>query len=97
MRSIRQAKRRFRVVCTASRFAVAVPHAVAATVSVKFRWNIPVSVTLSNYIIADILNGDCSISAGIATLLGWAFGTTPQYWPNLQAVYDAGVGCEAPR
>jgi len=33
---------------TASRFGVTVPHAVAATVSVNFGWNIPVNVTLSN-------------------------------------------------
>jgi addiction module HigA family antidote len=35
-----------------------------------------------------IMNGERSISAQMAIRLGQAFGTTPQYWLNLQAIYD---------
>jgi addiction module HigA family antidote len=34
------------------------------------------------------MNGERSISAQMAIRLGQAFGTTPQYWLNLQAIYD---------
>ena len=34
------------------------------------------------------MNGERSISAQMAIRLGQAFGTTPQYWMNLQAIYD---------
>jgi addiction module HigA family antidote len=38
--------------------------------------------------ITGILNGRRSVSAQMAIRLGKAFGTTPQYWLNLQAIYD---------
>jgi addiction module HigA family antidote len=38
--------------------------------------------------ITGILNGDRAISAQMAIRLGRAFGTTPRYWQNLQAIYD---------
>jgi addiction module HigA family antidote len=38
--------------------------------------------------ITGIMNGGRSISAKMAIRLGRAFGTTPQYWMNLQAIYD---------
>jgi addiction module HigA family antidote len=34
------------------------------------------------------MNGDRSISAQMPIRLGQAIGTTPQYWLNLQAIYD---------
>ena len=38
--------------------------------------------------VTGIMNGERSISAAMAIRLGQAFGTTPQYWMNLQAFYD---------
>jgi addiction module HigA family antidote len=38
--------------------------------------------------VSGILNGERSISARMAIRLGQAFGTTPQYWLNLQMIYD---------
>ena len=38
--------------------------------------------------ITGILNGRRSVSAQMAIRLGKAFGTTPQYWMNLQMIYD---------
>jgi addiction module HigA family antidote len=38
--------------------------------------------------VTGIMNGDRSITAKMAIRLGLAFGTTPQYWLNLQAIYD---------
>jgi addiction module HigA family antidote len=38
--------------------------------------------------VTGIMNGERSISAQMAIRLGQAFGTTPQYWLNLQAIYD---------
>ena len=35
-----------------------------------------------------ILNSQRSITAQMAIRLGQAFGTTPQYWVNLQAIHD---------
>jgi antitoxin HigA-1 len=34
------------------------------------------------------MNGERSISAQMAIRLCQAFSTTPQYWLNLQAIYD---------
>ena len=34
------------------------------------------------------MNGERSISAQMAIRLSQAFGTTPQYWLNLQMIYD---------
>jgi antitoxin HigA-1 len=34
------------------------------------------------------MNNQRSVSAQMAIRLGQAFGTTPQYWMNLQAIYD---------
>jgi addiction module HigA family antidote len=38
--------------------------------------------------ITGIMDGERSISAQMAIRLGQAFGTTPQYWQDLQAIYD---------
>jgi addiction module HigA family antidote len=38
--------------------------------------------------VTGIMNGERSISAQMAIRLGQAFGTTPQYWMNLQSIYD---------
>lgn len=38
--------------------------------------------------VTGIMNGERSVSAQMAIRLGQAFGTTPQYWMNLQAIYD---------
>jgi antitoxin HigA-1 len=38
--------------------------------------------------VTGILNGERSISAQMAIRLGQAFGTTPQYWMNLQTIHD---------
>ena len=38
--------------------------------------------------VTGIMNGERSISAQMAIRLGRAFGTTPQYWLNLQSIYD---------
>ena len=38
--------------------------------------------------VTGIMNGERSISAQMAIRLGQAFGTTPQYWLNLQSIYD---------
>jgi addiction module HigA family antidote len=34
--------------------------------------------------VTGIMNGDRSVSAQMAIRLGQAFGTTPQYWLNIQ-------------
>jgi addiction module HigA family antidote len=41
--------------------------------------------------ITGIMNGERAISAQMAIRLGQAFGTTPQYWQNLQAIHDLKV------
>ncbi len=38
--------------------------------------------------VTEIMNGTRSVSALMAIRLGKAFGTTPEYWMNLQASYD---------
>jgi addiction module HigA family antidote len=38
--------------------------------------------------VTEIMNGDRSVTARMAIRLGQAFSTTPQYWLNLQAIYD---------
>ena len=38
--------------------------------------------------VTEIMNGERSVSAQMAVRLGLAFDTTPQYWMNLQAIYD---------
>ena len=38
--------------------------------------------------ITGILNGDRSVTALMALRLGKAFGTTPQFWLNLQIAHD---------
>jgi addiction module HigA family antidote len=38
--------------------------------------------------VTEILNGDRSVTAQMAIRLGKAFGTTAQYWLNLQTMYD---------
>ena len=38
--------------------------------------------------ITGIANGDRAISAAMAIRLGLAFGTTAEYWLNLQTIYD---------
>jgi antitoxin HigA-1 len=38
--------------------------------------------------VTGIMNGERSVTAQMAIRLGQAFGTTPRYWLNLQAIYD---------
>ena len=38
--------------------------------------------------ITHVVNGERGISAETAVLLGTAFGTSPQFWTNLQARYE---------
>src|ERR1700761_8907164 len=38
--------------------------------------------------VTEILNADRSVTALMALRLGKAFGTTPQFWLNLQSAYD---------
>ncbi len=38
--------------------------------------------------VTGIMNGGRSITAQMAIRLGQAFGTTPHYWLNLQAIHD---------
>ncbi len=38
--------------------------------------------------VTGIMNGDRSVTAQMAVRLGLAFGTTAQYWMNLQTIYD---------
>jgi addiction module HigA family antidote len=38
--------------------------------------------------VTGIMNGERSVSAQMAIRFGQAFGTTPQYWMNLQTIYD---------
>ena len=38
--------------------------------------------------VTGIMNGERSVSAQMAIRLGQAFGTRPQYWMNLQTIYD---------
>lgn len=38
--------------------------------------------------VTGIMNGERSISAQMAIRLGQAFGTSPQYWLNLQTIHD---------
>ncbi len=45
--------------------------------------------------INEIINGKRSISAETALRLGRYFGTTPQFWLNLQARYDLDVAEDA--
>lgn len=41
--------------------------------------------------ITDLINGDKRVSAEMALRLAKAFGTTEQYWMNLQSYHDAKV------
>ena len=38
--------------------------------------------------VSGIMNGERSISAQMALRPGQVFGTTPEYWLNLQMIYD---------
>ncbi len=38
--------------------------------------------------VTEIMNEERSVSALMAIRLGRAFGTTPEYWMNLQAIHD---------
>jgi antitoxin HigA-1 len=38
--------------------------------------------------VTGIMNGQRAITAQMAIRLGQAFGTTPQYWLNLQTIYE---------
>jgi len=45
-------------------------------------------IRVPNNAVSEIMNGDRSITAQMAIRLAMAFGTTPQYWLNLQSIYD---------
>jgi addiction module HigA family antidote len=38
--------------------------------------------------VTEIMNGQRSVTAQMAIRLGKALGTTPEYWLNLQTIYD---------
>jgi addiction module HigA family antidote len=42
-----------------------------------------------------ICRGDAAVSADMALRLGRLFGTTPEFWVNLQAQYDLEVAARA--
>jgi addiction module HigA family antidote len=42
--------------------------------------------------VANIVNGEQSISTHMAIRLSKAFGSTAQYWLNLQSIYDVKLG-----
>jgi addiction module HigA family antidote len=43
--------------------------------------------------VTGVMNGQRSVTAKTAIRLGLAFGTTPQYWLNLQTMYDLKTAC----
>jgi antitoxin HigA-1 len=47
-----------------------------------------VRIRVPHNAVSGIMNGERSISVRMAILLGQAFGTTPEYWLNLQMIYD---------
>jgi addiction module HigA family antidote len=49
------------------------------------------SIFVAHNAVTEIMNGERSISAKMAIRLGRAFGTTAQYWLNLQTRYDLKV------
>ena len=57
---------------------------------VEFAAHIGVPVQRVN----EIVRGRRGVSAGTAWLFSQAFGTTPEFWLNLQAQYDLEVGRE---
>ncbi len=46
------------------------------------------AIGLSTMRISHVVKGKRPVTAELALLFGKAFGQTPQYWINLQAVYD---------
>jgi len=46
------------------------------------------SIHVPHNAITEIMNGERSITAAMAIRLSKAFGTTAQYWLNLQTTYD---------
>jgi antitoxin HigA-1 len=47
-----------------------------------------VHIHMPHNAVTEIMNGQRSITAQMAIRLAKAFGTTPQYWLNLQSIYD---------
>ncbi len=45
------------------------------------------NIRLPHNAVTGIMNGERSVTAQMAIRLGRAFGTTPQYWLNLQSIY----------
>jgi antitoxin HigA-1 len=45
-------------------------------------------LSMTHSAVTALINGDQPISPEMAVRLGETFGTTPQYWTNLQAIYD---------
>jgi len=45
-------------------------------------------IHLPHNAVTGIMNGDRNITAQMAIRLGKAFGTTPEYWMNLQVIHD---------
>ncbi len=48
-------------------------------------------LNISEFVINEIIKGECGITPKIAWLLAQAFNTTPQFWMNLQTNYDLAV------
>ena len=46
------------------------------------------NIQVAHNAVTAIMNGERSITAPMAIRLGKAFGTTAQYWLNLQTIYD---------
>ncbi|MBR1649221.1 MAG: HigA family addiction module antidote protein [Alphaproteobacteria bacterium] len=45
-------------------------------------------IGVSKMLISKIINGQCAISADVAVRLAKYFGTTPEFWLNMQNAYD---------
>ena len=45
--------------------------------------------------VTEILNGERAVSAETAILLGRRFGTTPEFWMNLQTAHDLDMARQA--
>ncbi len=46
------------------------------------------TIGVAHNAVSGIMNGQRAITARMAIRLGLAFGTTPNYWMNLQSIYD---------
>jgi addiction module HigA family antidote len=54
-------------------------------------YRVATDIGLRPPVIYELIAGKRSITAALALRLGRYFGTTPQFWVNLQSEYDLGV------